>query len=74
MRTPTPLPTRPERLLSAGLAVELLRRFLADRGMPTEPATVRREHVEAFIADHAARWRIGGLIAAPLPRADGARR
>ncbi len=74
MRTPTPLQIRPERLLSAGLAVELLGRILADRGMPTEPATVRREDVEAFIADQVAGWRSGGLIAALLPRADGARR
>lgn len=40
-----------------GEAVELLGRFLADRGMPTEPRAVRREHVEAFVADQVARWR-----------------
>jgi site-specific recombinase XerD len=38
-------------------AVALLGHFLADRGMPTEPRAVRREHVEAFIADQVARWR-----------------
>jgi hypothetical protein len=32
-------------------------RFLAERGMPTEPGRIRREHVEAFIADQIARWR-----------------
>jgi len=38
-------------------AADLLGRFLAERGMPTDPAAVRREHVEAFIADQVARWR-----------------
>lgn len=38
-------------------AVELLGRFLAARGMPTDPAVIHREHVEAFIADQVARWR-----------------
>jgi hypothetical protein len=38
-------------------AVALLGRFLADRAMPTDPARIRREHVEAFIADQIARWR-----------------
>src|SRR2546423_7130859 len=40
-----------------GEAVELLGRFLAGRGMPTDPGAIRREHVEAFIADQVARWR-----------------
>jgi site-specific recombinase XerD len=40
-----------------GEAAELLGRFLAARGMPTEPPAIRREHVEAFIADQVARWR-----------------
>jgi site-specific recombinase XerD len=40
-----------------GEAVELLGRFLVERGMPTNPASVRREHVEAFVADQVARWR-----------------
>lgn len=40
-----------------GEAVELLGRFLAERGMPTEPRSIRREHVEAFVADQVARWR-----------------
>ena len=38
-------------------AVELLGRFLADQGMPTGPGAIRREHVEAFVADQVARWR-----------------
>ena len=38
-------------------AVALLGRFLVDRAMPSEPARIRREHVEAFIADQIARWR-----------------
>ena len=38
-------------------AVALLGRFLVERGMPTDPASLRREHVEAFIADQIARWR-----------------
>jgi hypothetical protein len=40
-----------------GEAVELLGRFLADRGMPTDPRAIRRKHVEAFVADQVARWR-----------------
>lgn len=40
-----------------GEAVELLGRFLAARGMPTAPPAIRREHVEAFVADQVARWR-----------------
>ena len=40
-----------------GEAVELLGRFLIERGMPTQPGAVRREHVEAFVADQVARWR-----------------
>ena len=38
-------------------AVALLGRFLVARGMPTDLLSVRREHVEAFIADQIARWR-----------------
>jgi site-specific recombinase XerD len=32
-------------------AISRLRDYLADRGMPREPAHIRREHVEAFLAD-----------------------
>jgi site-specific recombinase XerD len=36
-------------------AVRLLDEFLADRGMPRAVASIRREHVEAFIEDQLAR-------------------
>lgn len=38
-----------------GLA--LLARFLATRGMPTDVAAIRREHLEAFIEDQLSRWK-----------------
>jgi site-specific recombinase XerD len=51
-----------------GTAVVQLADFLENRGMPTEAVNVRREHVEAFIADVLARrsastakTRFGGL-------------
>ncbi|HEX7491191.1 MAG TPA: tyrosine-type recombinase/integrase [Candidatus Limnocylindrales bacterium] len=47
----------PKTLRTYEEAVALLGRFLVDRAMPTEPAGIRREHVEAFIADQIARWR-----------------
>lgn len=37
-------------------AAEQLAAFLADKGMPTDVANIRREHVEAFIVDLLARW------------------
>ena len=37
-------------------AANLLAAFLAERGMPTEAVAVRREHVEAFVADQLERW------------------
>ena len=40
-----------------GEATTLLGRFLVAHGMPTDPPAIRREHVEAFIADQVARWR-----------------
>jgi site-specific recombinase XerD len=40
-----------------GEAIELLGRFLVERGMPIDPGAIRREHVEAFVADQVARWR-----------------
>jgi len=40
-----------------GEATALLGRFLTDHGLPTDPPAIRREHVEAFIADQVARWR-----------------
>jgi site-specific recombinase XerD len=38
-------------------AVDQLGRFLVGRGMPTDVGAIRREHVEAFIADQVARRR-----------------
>ena len=38
-------------------AVELLDRFLAERGMPRTVTGVRREHVETFIAHLLERWK-----------------
>jgi hypothetical protein len=36
-----------------GEAVKLLGRFLAERGMPTDPRSIRREHLEA---ERSFRW------------------
>jgi site-specific recombinase XerD len=51
-----------------GTAVKQLAAFLAERGMPTAVASIRREHVETFIADvlerssaSTAKTRYGGL-------------
>jgi site-specific recombinase XerD len=51
-----------------GTAVTQLAAFLAERGMPTAVASIRREHVEAFVADvlerasaSTAKTRYGGL-------------
>src|SRR5690606_32137749 len=38
-------------------SVGKLRAFLRDQGMPTSPAAITREHVEAFITDLLARWK-----------------
>lgn len=38
-------------------AVGQLGAFLAERGMPTDAAKVRREHVEAFVEDLLERWK-----------------
>jgi site-specific recombinase XerD len=38
-------------------AVDQLGRFLVGRGMPTDVGAIRREHVEAFVADQVARRR-----------------
>jgi site-specific recombinase XerD len=37
-------------------SADQLARFLAERGMPTEAASVRREHIEAFLEDLLGRW------------------
>jgi site-specific recombinase XerD len=38
-------------------AVRLFGRFLAERGMPTDVASITREHVEAFVTEQLARWK-----------------
>lgn len=38
-------------------AVEVLGRYLAEQGMPTDVAAISREHVEAFVTDQLGRWR-----------------
>jgi site-specific recombinase XerD len=38
-------------------SVRLLERFLAERGMPIDVATITREHVEAFVTDQLTRWK-----------------
>jgi len=38
-------------------ALNQLVRFLRERGMPTAAPAIRREHIEAFIADQLARWK-----------------
>jgi site-specific recombinase XerD len=44
--------TRPPRTIDSYMeAVRLFSRFLEDRGMPTQAGTIRREHIEAFLAD-----------------------
>jgi site-specific recombinase XerD len=44
-------------LSTYGTSVRLLDRFLAEGRMPTSPAAITREHVEAFIADLLERWK-----------------
>jgi site-specific recombinase XerD len=41
----------PATIATYSSAALLLADFLAERGMPTDVATIRREHVEAFVAD-----------------------
>ena len=47
----------PATISTYGTAVGQLAAFLADLGMPTAPASVRREHVEAFITHVLERWK-----------------
>lgn len=47
----------PRTLVTYGGALTLFERFLVEQGMPLEVAHIRREHVEAFIADLLARYR-----------------
>lgn len=47
----------PATLSTYGTSARQLAAFLADRGMPTRPAAITREHVEAFISDLLSRWK-----------------
>src|SRR5664280_548718 len=47
----------PATLSTYGTSVGQLARFLAERGMPTLPAAIRREHVEGFITNLLERWK-----------------
>jgi site-specific recombinase XerD len=47
----------PATLSTYSTSVRQLARFLAERGMPTSPAVISREHVEAFITDLLERWK-----------------
>jgi site-specific recombinase XerD len=38
-------------------AVDQLAAFLADRGMPTDVASIRREHIEAYLEDVLQNWK-----------------
>lgn len=38
-------------------SVDRLARFLSERGMPTDLAAIRREHVEAYVVDQLAHWK-----------------
>jgi site-specific recombinase XerD len=41
----------PSTLTTYGTSVAQLRRFVVERGMPTSPPSIPREHVEAFITE-----------------------
>lgn len=47
----------PATLSTYSTSVGQLARFLAEQGMPTSPAAITREHVEAFVSDLLARWK-----------------
>ena len=47
----------PATISTYGTAVSQLTGFLSDHGMPTTPANVHREHVEAFITSILERWK-----------------
>ncbi len=47
----------PATLSTYSTSVRQLARFLAERGMPTSPAALTREHVEAFVTDLLERWK-----------------
>lgn len=39
----------------------------AEQGMPIEPSVIRREHIEAFVADQVSRWRPNTAATATWP-------
>lgn len=47
----------PRTLQTYGEAVDLLEAFLVARGMPTEPASITREHLTEWVNDLLARWK-----------------
>ena len=47
----------PATLSTYSTSVRQLARFLAERGMPTSPAALTREHVEAFVTNLLERWK-----------------
>src|SRR4051812_17781805 len=47
----------PATLSTYTTSVHQLARFLAEAGMPTSPAAITREHVEAFVTDLLERWK-----------------
>jgi site-specific recombinase XerD len=47
----------PRTILSYTESTQLLARFLAERGMPTAVALIRREQLEAFVASLLAKWK-----------------
>jgi site-specific recombinase XerD len=44
-------------------AVEQLQGFLLERGMPTEPAAITREHVESYLEDVLTKWKATTALA-----------
>jgi site-specific recombinase XerD len=47
----------PSTITNYGIAVDQLAAFLADRGMPVQVGSIRREHVESFIGHLLERWK-----------------
>ncbi len=47
----------PRTIETYGEALRLLDAFLARRDLPRDPRQIKREHVEAFLAEQLARWK-----------------
>jgi site-specific recombinase XerD len=47
----------PRTIQSCASSTQLLARYLAERGMPTSVALIRREHLEAFVASLLVKWK-----------------